>query len=79
MSRRTGENVVYRNRPSSLQHAVHLPIECRLVWDIHRHVLRPNDIEGVIWECEVERIALLISHEMGQSVERIRVPRSGLV
>ena len=38
---------------------MHFAQEARLVLDIHRHVLRPDDIELAIGERQIERVALL--------------------
>jgi hypothetical protein len=60
-----GEDVVDRERPAGLQHAIHLSIEPSLVGDVHRNVLAPDHVEDCIGKRQVERVALSITYEPG--------------
>src|SRR3989338_6674945 len=59
-----GEDVVERERPAGPQHAVHPPVERRLVRDVHRGMLGPDDVEGAVREGQVQRIALPVRHQV---------------
>ena len=60
----SGQDVVDRQHPAALQHAMHLPIHRRLVGNVHRDVLGPDHIEGLVRERKVKRIAPSITHEV---------------
>ena len=52
--------------PAGLQHPVHLRVVALSVGDVHRHVLRPRQIETPVSEWQIERRALFEVHPIGQ-------------
>ena len=59
----SGQDVVDRQHLAWLQHAMRLPIHRRLVGNVHRDVLGPDDIEDLVRKRKVKRIAPSIIHE----------------
>ena len=67
MSDRTQGDVLDRQAPARLQHAVQFGIHPRPVLDIHHHILRPDDVEPGIGEGQRQRRALAEIHLAGKA------------
>ena len=55
-------DIIGREPPARLQHAVDLAIEPRAVGDVHRHVLQEGGVEAAIVEGKFQRVAGLEGH-----------------
>src|SRR3546814_708079 len=56
LARRAGHDVVEPEAAARLQHPGDLPVEARLVGDVHGGVLSPHQVEGRRGEGQVERV-----------------------
>ena len=58
----TGDDIIDRQSAGGLQDAVNVCVEPALVGDVHRNMLRPGMVEGVIRERQIERVRLLVCY-----------------